>query len=455
MAESSLSLFNDDYSESSASDSVRSHSRLRFHHLQDVYRNSLRTLMPFLNRDVQGFTDYDDADSELECNTDSIDPDPIPDCEGIGLHGWSGIPLVAKHDDGSIFADVLIVNVDPNTCVDGHRVLGDDNVGIVVLQVENGDVALEDSLMPWPKRQLFHIAAGAEVSVYDHARKRSALDEASSGGRRAPGKRRYRYENRSCAIRSEDKRKALLSEESVSRVYIQRCCTRSCTRKFGVEVVRALRTEMHLQSFQLKSMKNLEVHRAIHDAHGSNSKVITVEGKDICLKAWRIIHNVSLRTFQRYAMRAKRQERGAPHGNSSTSKTRSGSIQAVETLRALLEAKADHMPHMQCTLRSGERVGMKVLPAGTRWNHFLPIVNQVTFHWDDPTDKFSHVRSIGGQFLISMHMISMVSCICILCGVRTYSIGILQIFSYSFLCCREFETSTLQIFKEMHSQVCK
>lgn len=111
--------------------------------LRQCLTNIKLPLMP----GVHGFTDYDDVESEVESNRDSSDPGPIPDCEGIGIHGWSGIALIARHDDGSIFADVIIVNVDPNACIDEQRVLGEHNVGIVVLQVENGDVALKDTLL--------------------------------------------------------------------------------------------------------------------------------------------------------------------------------------------------------------------------------------------------------------------------------------------------------------------
>lgn len=327
---------------------------------------------------LQGFTDYDEADSGVGSHQDAVDDDPIPECEGIGIDQWSGTALLAKHDDGSAFADVIIVNVDPNACIDGQSVLGEGNVGIVVLGVIDGDAALVDMLIPWPKRQVFHCVAETEVSVYDHARKNIALSETRNGGPRTPGKRRYRYQTRSRrAQRTEDRRKSLLSDEALARVFVQRCCNQGCTRKFGVGVVRALRTEMHMQSFQTKSMKNLDVHRGMHDVYGGKAKVVTVEGEEICIKAWRIIHNVSLRTFHRYASRVKRQERGAPHGNLSRSKCRTKSLQAVETLRSLLSTKADHMPHMHRTLSSGERALVKVLPAGTRWSSLLEDVNKV------------------------------------------------------------------------------
>lgn len=337
----------------------------------------------------QGFTDYDEADSEVESHQDAVDDDPIPECEGIGIDQWSGKALLAKHGDGTAFADVIIVNVDPNACIDGQSVLGQGNVGIVVLRVINGDAALVDMLIPWPKRQVFHCVAGRDVSVYDHARRNFALSETRNGGPRSPGKRRYRYDTRTRrALRTEDRRKSLLSDEALARVFIQRCCNEGCTRKFGVGAVRALRTEMHMQSFQTKSMKNLEVHRSMHDVYGGKAKVVTVEGEEICIKAWRIIHNVSLRTFHRYASRAKRQERGAPHGNLSRGKSRSKSLQAVETLRSLLATKADHMPHMHRTLRSGERVLVKVLPAGTRWSSLLDDVNKVVVHSGPQTLHF-------------------------------------------------------------------
>ena len=92
---------------------------------------------------------------------------------------------------------------------------------------------------------------------------------------------------------------------------------------------------------------------------------MTVEGINICPQAWKIIHNVPQHTFDRYKAKAKRDVRGAPHGNCKRTKARTATLQAIQTLRSLLEASADHMPNLSQTLQNGKKVGLKVLPAGT------------------------------------------------------------------------------------------
>ena len=88
---------------------------------------------------------------------------------------------------------------------------------------------------------------------------------------------------------------------------------------------------------------------------------MTIEGITICPQAWRIIHNVPRRTFDRYKAKAKRDVRGALHGNYKRTKARIATVQAIQTLRSLLEVSAEHMPNLSCTLPNGKKVGLKVL----------------------------------------------------------------------------------------------
>ena len=104
---------------------------------------------------------------------------------------------------------------------------------------------------------------------------------------------------------------------------------------------------------------------------------MTVEGINICPQAWRIIHNVPRRTFDRYKAKAKRDVRGAPHGNYKRTKARTAAVQAIQTSRTLLEASTDHMPNLSRTLPNGKKIGLKVLPAGTEGKHLLAAVNDV------------------------------------------------------------------------------
>jgi len=110
---------------------------------------------------------------------------------------------------------------------------------------------------------------------------------------------------------------------------------------------------------------------------GGRGELVIVEGIDICPRAWRILHNVSLRTFERYKAKALAGVRSAPQDNFKKTKSRNATVQVVETLRSLLEVRADHMPHLSCTLRNGEKVALKVLPVGTEWKQLLATANEV------------------------------------------------------------------------------
>ena len=302
---------------------------------------------------------------------------PIPDCEGIARDGWSGKALLARHGDGSDFAEVIIITASPGACIDGQSRLGKDDVGIVVLEVFNGDPSIGDTCLRWPMRRLFYHGDNGYVSVYDHARKRDAIEKELEQNRKRAGKRQYRYNRRTRKIAVIDKATKMLSRESIADVFVRFCCDKECTSKFRPSTIRTLRTEMHLQTFQVKATKNLDVHRTIHDGVQRGEKLVTVEGINVCLRAWRILHNIPLRTFERYKAKANTNVRGGPHGNSNTTKRRTATVQAIETLRSLLEGRADHMPHLSHTLPTGEKVSLKVLPAGTEWKQLLAAVNEV------------------------------------------------------------------------------
>ena len=327
----------------------------------------------------QGLEEWDETDSESHDSVPSnSDCSPIPDCEGIPRDGWSGKVLLARHIDGSDFAEAIIIASNPNSCIDGQSRFSEDDVGIVVLEVLNGDPSIGDTCLRWPMRQLFYDGQTGYVNIYDHARKREAIEKELERSRTRLGKRKYQYSRRSRAAALQDKRAKMLSWESIGAAWEESCCEDNCTRKFSPSTIRTLRSELHLQTYQVKSAKILDVHRTTHRVEGQRN-VVTLEGIDICLRAWMLIHKVPRRTFDRYKAKAKSNMRAAPHGNLGTKKTRPPTIQAIETSRILLEGSADQMPHLTRTLPTGEKVGLKVLPTGMEWKQLLAIVNEVRF----------------------------------------------------------------------------
>jgi len=63
---------------------------------------------------------------------------------------------LAKYVDGSDFANVIIITANPNTYINGQSRLEEDDVGILVLEVLNGDPNVEDTNLRWPTHRLFY-----------------------------------------------------------------------------------------------------------------------------------------------------------------------------------------------------------------------------------------------------------------------------------------------------------
>jgi len=127
-------------------------------------------------------------------------------------------------------------------------------------------------------------------------------------------------------------------------------------------------------TFEFRYHIKLDVHQQVHrDIQGK--RVVTLEGIDVCMAAWRHISGVLESTFHRFQICAVRGEQAHAHGNLGLLKPREHTSQATATLKCLLEKSADHMPHRTHTLPTGEKVVSKVLPATFKWKETIPEVN--------------------------------------------------------------------------------
>ena len=96
----------------------------------------------------------------------------------------------------------------------------------------------------------------------------------------------------------------------------------------------------------------------------------------MCHNAWRLMR-VSESTFYRFAKYASQNMVAQLHGNSGLRKPRPHTVQAIATLRCILEKSADHMPHRSHVLSSGEKVVTKVLHTTWKWKDTIPELNKV------------------------------------------------------------------------------
>ena len=119
---------------------------------------------------------------------------------------------------------------------------------------------------------------------------------------------------------------------------------------------------MHVEgSVYHRKHRQLDVHKQIHrDADG---KEITLEGFEVCPKAWTTIMGLHRSSYYRYKADALVGKHVEQHGNQGTKKPRTHTLQGTAILRTLLESTADHMPHKSRTKEDGEMVVAMSLPS--------------------------------------------------------------------------------------------
>jgi len=300
---------------------------------------------------------------------------PIVECTGLSRASWVNLDVVLLNDNGVAVAEGICRNTNPQDCIDENQ-LGTEDVGVVILESlipAEMDPNHRFSLRRWPLRNVTIDG----VSLRDHERQHlENQKELLENVRPRKGMRKYDTLARSTPLVNEPKRQRLLGEESIREVATKDCCVHRCCQLFPRDKMKAIREEMWLGDFRLRSTKKLDVHRAIH-VNGEGHKVITLEGIDVCCKAWYNIHGVSKAEFYRQAAYAKEGRRSRHHGNVGLKKPREATRQATATLATIIVPLADAMPHKTRTLPTGEKVVEKVLPTGTKWKDILLDVNAV------------------------------------------------------------------------------
>jgi ribosomal protein L34E len=151
----------------------------------------------------------------------------------------------------------------------------------------------------------------------------------------------------------------------------------SYTQHFPRHAVKVVQTKMWSGDHALRKHMKLEVHRNAYEVHGH--KVVSLEGHEVCLNTWSIIHSVSRADFYRFKGYSTHGMHTSHHGNRGTKKRRVATRQACASLAAMIEGVANLMPHKFRTLPSGERVIERILPSGTKWKDLQHHINEVLF----------------------------------------------------------------------------
>ena len=299
----------------------------------------------------------------------------IPDCEGVPRRLWMSKMVQLHNGDGLLVGEGICYSVDSTFVAGCNGALGDSFVAVQICKAFYPVDIPEDwrySLRAWPIAHAFLNGS----SLHDHnVRYEYNFKQASMGQPSSSTKRPYRS-TRNPPRQSSGKAAELLTQESINAVSSKVCCSSNCVQPFPRDKIRAFRERMYREtSHEFKQHMKLDVHRQVH-RNSQGKRVVTVEGIDVCLPAWRHIAGVSETSFYRFQGYVASGVQARPHGNAGLHKSRKQTLQATAILKSLFEKSADHMPHRSHTMPSGEKVVAMVMPASFTWKQTIPEINR-------------------------------------------------------------------------------
>ena len=303
-------------------------------------------------------------------------PEGVAQCEGIPRKSWMTKCVVLKNEASVVVGKGICHNMSSNLIIDSdNQPLGDDRVAVQIAESPSEHDIPSDwmfQMRSWHIKRVFLNGA----CLYNHEQV-NLFNLTSQAARRHSRVGAHPYDS-SRERRSTEKipkKEALLSAESIRKVATKTCCSKSYLQPFPRDKIEALRSEMHVQgSVYHRKHRQLDVHKQIHrDADGK--EMITLEGFEVCPKAWTTIMGLHKSSYYRYKADALVGKCAKQHGNQGTKKPRTHTLQEIAILRTLLESSADHMPHKSRTKEDGEKVVAMSLPSSFHWNSTLSEIN--------------------------------------------------------------------------------
>jgi hypothetical protein len=294
---------------------------------------------------------------------DPVLPSGVAECEELPRSQWITKCVLLNDDNASSIAIGVCHNVCPKLVLGSDGPLGPSRVAVQIVDVLVVEERTSDwmfTLRAWNIMHAFY--DGTSLYYHDQVAIYKKRLEESKSKKRASG-RLYEYSGRPKLPMRITKAQRLLSIEDINLVSSHICCKLNCMQSFQREKILAVRNQMWRDSdVRLRTHLKLDVHRQFHnDSNGI--RVVMLEGINVCSTAWQLIMGVSRATFFRYAETATSGHRAKHHRDYSSKKPREHTVQAIATLRCMLEKFADHMPHRLTTMPTGETVVTKTLPS--------------------------------------------------------------------------------------------
>jgi hypothetical protein len=182
---------------------------------------------------------------------------------------------------------------EPIDCADNTQ-LGADDVGVFILQLNGHAALLEDWRFSVRRWLLFHVLyEGVSLLCILERHEQENLNSSST----CLSLRQYNSTRRR-NVMSTTRLECKLCENSIRSIVSEKCCSMSCTQHFLRQAVKVVQIEMWSGDHALRKHIKLQVHRNAYKVDGR--KVVFLEGHEICLNSWLIIHSVSRADIYRF-----------------------------------------------------------------------------------------------------------------------------------------------------------
>jgi hypothetical protein len=225
----------------------------------------------------------------------------ILECEGVPQHLWTTKCVSLHNENGDAVGEGIFHSVKSDLAIRNNRPFSDTHVAVQIsksLKVDEFPDNWRYSVRAWPITHVFYNGA----NLFNHERQHKFNTCGLSQGLECARHRRRVPNKLLQNVVPELSRRTttLLLEESINLVSSKVCYKRNCVQPFSRLKIQLLREQMYCQTeFDFKNHLKLDVHRQIH-ANAEGCRVVTLEGEEVCLAAWRHIMEVPETTFYRY-----------------------------------------------------------------------------------------------------------------------------------------------------------
>jgi hypothetical protein len=111
------------------------------------------------------------------------------------------------------------------------------------------------------------------------------------------------------------------------------CSAGMCIRQFDAPLIATLRHEMHHSNSRTKDVLRLGVHRKSYIGTTVSKSISMLEGREVCIDAWRKIYGVSKFDFYKYKGYTRSGLRVQYHGSKGRKKVSMRKEQVVQTMK--------------------------------------------------------------------------------------------------------------------------